>query len=752
METAPSETAAIEKIVAREEDHPGLQQLLTDMMFRERRVDVEFVTRAYHFAERAHRGQMRSSGAPYVHHGVEVARILANLHLDAMTIAAGLLHDVLEDTGVTQEEVSAAFGEEVVALVDGVTEITELTFQSREVRRAETFRKMLLSMVKDLRVILIKFADRLHNMRTLEFLPPDKQRRIALETREVYAPLAHRLGAARIQWELEDLCLKYLEPEVYRDIQQKIHISREEREAYIEEIKAPLERELKKSGIDAEITGRPKNFHSVYGKMKRRNVPFEGIYDLLAIRIMVHTIRECYHALGLVHSMYTPVTDRFKDFIAVPKSNMYQSLHTTVIGPRGEMAEIQIRTHGMHQRAEMGIASHWRYKEGRRREDDLDVQMAWLRHLVDWQSETEDPREFMEELKIDLFQDEIFVFTPKGDVIQLPRDATPLDFAFSVHTDIGLRCMGAKVNGQMVSLSAPLKSCDTVEIVTSPHQKPHQDWLNFVKSSKARTRIRRWLREETYAHSVQLGQEMMERELRRSRLKPTEEMLLEAARDCDAVDLEHLYAAIGSGELSVRKVMGKILPEQGRTGPSFAGLFDRIRAEPKGVRIQGVDNLMILFAKCCNPVPGDGIVGLITRGRGVSIHRTDCPNIAQILDDRDRVVMVDWDIGEDQAFIAQIRIEAADRKHLLRDITAAMSEVGTNISGGELSTEDGIAYNTFTVDVKDLQQLRKLIKKIKKVKGVLKVKRLDNFDAGGVLVEEELAVLSATESSGGSSG
>jgi len=735
MEIAPSYTETIEEIIVREEGRPDLQQLLTDMMFRDRTLDPEFVVRAYRFAEEAHRGQERKSGSPYVHHCVEVARILAQLHLDSTTIAAGLLHDVLEDTGITREKVGEEFGEEVVSLVDGVTEITGLKFQSREVRRAETFRKMLLSMVKDLRVILIKFADRLHNMRTLEFLTSEKQQRIALETREVYAPLAHRLGIARIQWELEDLCLKHLEPEAYRDIQEKIQLSREEREAYIEKIKTPLEQELRKSGVDAEIVGRPKNSSSIYGKMKRRRVSFDEIYDLLAIRILVHSVKECYHVLGLVHEMYTPVTDRFRDFIAVPKTNMYQSLHTTVIGPRGEMVEIQIRTRGMHQRAEMGIAAHWRYKEGQRREDDMDGQMAWLRHLVDWQSETEDPREFMEELKIDLFQDEIFVFTPQGDVIQLPKDATPLDFAFSVHTDIGSHCMGAKVNGQMVSLNAPLKSCDTVQIITSPHQKPNRDWLDFVKSSKARTKIRRWLREEEYAHSVQLGQEMMERELRRSRLKPPEEALLDAARECGAADLEHLYAAIGSGEISVNKAMGKILPEQGRPGPSFGGLFDRIRAEPKGVRIQGVDNLMISFAKCCNPVPGDGIIGLITRGRGVSVHRTDCPNIGQILGDGDRVVMVDWDIGEDQAFMAQIRIEAADRKHLLRDITAAMSEVGTNISGGELGTEDSMAYTTFTVDVKDLQQLRKLLRRIRKVKGVLNVERLDNFDANQVLEE-----------------
>ena len=729
MEMAPAHTEILEEMIVREEGRPDLQQLLTDMMFRDRTLDPEFVVRAYDFAEQAHRGQERKSGAPYIHHGVEVARILAQLHLDSTTIAAGLLHDVLEDTGVTSEEVEAAFGEEVVSLVDGVTKITGLKFKSQEARRAETFRKMLLSMVKDLRVILIKFADRLHNMRTLEFLEPEKQRRIALETREVYAPLAHRLGIARIQWELEDLCLKHLEPEAYRDIQEKIQFSREEREAYIEEIKTPLEQALRRSGIDAEIVGRPKNSYSTYRKMERRGVPFEEIYDLLAIRILVQNVKACYHVLGLVHEMYTPVTDRFKDFLAVPKSNMYQSLHTTVIGPRGEMVEIQIRTHGMHQRAEMGIAAHWRYKEGGGRQEDMDDQMAWLRHLVDWQSETEDPREFMEELKIDLFQDEIFVFTPQGDVIQLPRGATPLDFAFAVHTDIGLHCIGAKVNGQMVSLSASLKNCDTAQIITSPHQKPHRDWLNFVKSSKARTKIRRWLREEEYAHSVQLGQEMMERELRRSRLKLSEDALLDIAHECGSTNLEHLYASLGSGEISMNKVMGKIQPDQGWTGRSFAGLFDRIRAEPKGVRIQGVDNLMISFAKCCNPVPGDGIIGLITRGRGVSVHRTDCVNIGQILDDGERVVMVDWDTGEDQAFMAQIRIKSSDRKHLLRDITAAMSEVGTNISGGELGTEDGMAYNTFTVDVKDLQQLRKLLRKIRKVKGVIDVDRLDNFDA-----------------------
>ncbi|MFQ6094198.1 MAG: RelA/SpoT family protein, partial [bacterium] len=529
----------------------GLRALLDEVKSYTRTADLDFITHAYRFSEMAHKNQSRRSGRPYMDHCVEAARILAGLHLDSATIAAGLLHDVVEDTKITIEQVREEFGEEIAGLVDGVTKIGGLTFQSREEQQAENFRKMLLSMAKDIRVILIKFADRLHNMRTLEHLSPKKAKEIALETLDVYAPLAHRFGISRIKWELEDLSLKYIHPRAYQELEAKITETRQEREQYIKEVEKPLVKELKKAGVKANIYGRAKHFYSVYEKMNRRNVPFEEIQDLLAIRVIVSTVQDCYHALGVVHSLYTPVQDRFDDYIATPKSNMYQSLHTTVVGPRGKMVEIQIRTREMHRIAEEGIAAHWRYKEGKEKEDELDQHMRWLRQLIDWQVETPDPREFLESLKIDLFQDEAFVFTPKGDLFRLPKGSTPIDFGFAVHTDIGLHCSGARVNGKFVPLSTPLRSGDTVEIITSPSQKPNQDWLNIVKTPRAKSKIRGWLREQLHEQSVKLGEEILERELKKHRIKkrPKEE-LLGIAQDFGFFDLSGLYAALGSGDLS----------------------------------------------------------------------------------------------------------------------------------------------------------------------------------------------------------
>ena len=716
-------------ILVQEEAHPELQTLLIEAASHNDAMDFSLIRRSYHFAARAHRDQVRESGRPFIHHCVGMARILANLRLDATTISAGLLHDMLEDTGVTYDQVCAEFGEEIAALVDGVTKIKALNFQSQEARQAENFRKMLISMVKDIRVILMKFADRLHNMRTLKHLDEARQRRIALETRDVYAPLAHRLGIARIRWELEDLSLKYLDTEAYESIREKIALSREEREMYIEEIKAPLEKELKSNGIEAEITGRPKNFYSIYNKMKIQNRPFEEVYDLLAIRTMVNTVRDCYFVLGLVHSIYTPITERFRDFIATPKSNMYQSLHTTVVGPRGLIVEIQIRTKEMHQTSEVGIAAHWRYKEGRGKESDLDRQVAWLRQVMEWQSDTVDPSEFMEQLKIDLFQDEIFVFTPKGDLIQLPRGASPLDFAFAVHTDIGLHCLGAKVNGPLVPLGHLLNSGDSVEIITSPHQKPNRSWLDLVKTSKARSRIRRWLKDESYAHSVQLGGDILNHELRRNRANLKEEELLDVALSCGMTEVERLYAAIGSGEISVNRVMGKILPkEQKAPRKSYLSeLGAKAAAKGKGVRIQGMDNMMIVFGKCCNPIPGDPIIGLITRGRGVSIHRTDCSNMSNILSDKERIIMVAWDVDKNQSFATQIVVKGQDRTYFLSDITKAISDSGANIISSTTDTKDGAVDEQFLIEVRNVQHLRSLMKKIRKIQNVTKVRRLDQL-------------------------
>ena len=699
-------------------DHLQLQMLLIELGSCNDQVDCGLIARAYHFAEACHTGQKRLSGEPYIHHCVEVARILIQLRLDSATVAAGLLHDVFEDSDATIAQISTLFSPKIASLIDGVTKMDRLTYESQEARQAETFRKMLLSMVEDIRVILIKFADRLHNMRTLEAMEPERQRRIARETLEVYAPLAHRLGLARMRWELEDLSFKYLEPEVYREVRDKVAMKRREREVYIEEFKAPIEKELAQGGIEAEITGRPKNFYSIYNKMKSRGRPFEEIYDLLAVRITVHSVRECYHTLGLAHTLYHPVPGRFKDYIATPKSNMYQSLHTSVIGPRGIPVEIQIRTWEMHHTAEIGIAAHWRYKAGRRDPTDLDQHIHWLRQVLDWQREATDPKEFMENLKIELFQDEIFVFTPKGRLVQLPKGAVPIDFAFTVHTDIGLRCLAAKVNGQLVPLSTELKSGDAVQIFTSPQQKPRQAWLELVKTSKARNRIQHWLKEEQHGHSVHLGQEMLERELKRYRYKLQAEMLDRLAQEFSLVDGEHVLSAIGQGDLSVNRVVNRLLPPLPRrhTPPQIQ--------DKRGIRIQGMDNMMIQFARCCSPAPGDTILGLITRGRGVSVHRADCHNIAeQLAVDPDRLLPVEWDLAEEQVFTVQLVVRSNDRKYLLSDISKTISDTGANIRSSTTDTAENWAIETFWVDVQNSKQLQELIRKVYQVEGVLEVRR-----------------------------
>ncbi|RKY68543.1 MAG: (p)ppGpp synthetase [Candidatus Latescibacterota bacterium] len=690
--------------------------------------DLSLIRRAYEFASQAHWGQKRKSGDPSIKHCIEVAKILAGLHVDPTTIAAALLHDTLEDTDVTYQHIEREFGQEIAMLVDGVTKIGGLRFQSREAEQAENFRKMFLSMAKDIRVILIKFADRLHNMRTLQYLEPKQRRRIARETRDIYAPLAHRFGIARIKWELEDLSLKFLAPRCYRNIEEKVRLSRQQRESYIEEIKTPIQKALMRAGIKAKIIGRPKNFYSIYGKMKSRGKPFEQIYDLFAIRIIVDSIEECYHTLGLVHAMFTPVADRFKDFIATPKSNMYQSLHTTVIGPRRQMVEVQIRTKKMDQIAEEGIAAHWVYKEGRQKLNDLDKKMFWLRHLLDWQRDTVSYSDFMKELKETLFQDEIFVFTPKGDLKQLPKGSTPIDFAFAVHTDVGVHCWGAKVNGRMASLDSPLKNGDVVEIITSANQVPHRDWLNVVKTSKARSRIRRWLRAEEYVHSVRLGRELMEQELKKRAARLTEEELLNLALSMGITDVEHLFAAIGSGKASLSRVVKKLFPQPQRR-LSLPTIFKRVKPETTGVTIQGYDNMMIRFAKCCQPVPGDSIVGFITRGRGVSIHRVECPNVPNLMKDNDRILAVRWDSNKGQIFTTQVLVSAHDRKNLLNEITGSISAAEVNIRSVTAEAKGEMASIRFSLEVQNVQHLTRVMKNIQKIKGVTAVKRVTQVTA-----------------------
>ena len=708
----------LDEILEQARDHLQLQMLLIEVASCDDQADFALIARAYHFAKESHEGQTRKSGHPFLHHCVEVARLLAQMRMDHTTVAAGLLHDVMEDTSATYADVAEQFGDKIADLIDGVTKIDQLTYESHEARQAETYRKMLLSMVKDIRVMLIKLVDRLHNMRTLEHMKPESRERIARETLEVYAPLAHRFGLARIRWELEDSSLKFLEPDIYAELREKVAMKRRERESYIEEFKSPIEEKLHENGIEAEFTGRAKNFYSIYNKMKTRRKPFEEVYDLLAVRIITNTVRECYHILGLVHGIYAPIPERIKDYISTPKSNMYQSLHTSVIGPKGQYVEVQIRTSDMHHTAEIGIAAHWRYKSEDEIPSDLDQHLGWLRQVIDWQQEATDPAEFMAHLKIELFQDEIFVFTPKGDLYQQPKGATPIDFAFAVHTDIGLHCLTAKVNGQVVPLNTALSSGDTVHIVTSQHQKPNRTWLEFVKTTKAHQAIRRWLKEEQHDHSVRLGRDILDRELKRYRTDGPPD-LDELAKGFGLGDAEQLYAALGSGDLPAGKVIGKIVPHK----PKRRGLFRR-RAN-RGISIQGMHDLMISFGKCCTPIPGDGIIGLITRGRGVTVHRTDCPNIGEISEDPERLLHVQWDLEGEPAFTVQLRTRSRDRKYLLSDISKAIGDAGSNIRSSTTRTDGEISEQDFWVDVTDIKQLRQTIKQVQRTKDVLEVRRVD---------------------------
>jgi GTP pyrophosphokinase len=702
-----------------------LQSLLAEAAASRGDHDVDLIRRGYHFTELAHRGQMRKSGDPILSHLLAVTRILVEHQLDSTTLVAGLLHDTVEDAGIPLSQIRGEFGSEIAGLVDGMTRVKDLSFESPEVEQAENFRKMLLSMANDIRVVLIKFADRLHNMRTLEFLNPETRGRMAAECRDIYGPLAHRLGLARIRWELEDLSLKFLEPKTYRSIQEKISLKRGEREAFIEEVRKPLAEQLSEVGIHADITGRPKNFYSVYGKMERRQKTFEEIFDLFAVRIIVNTIPECYQALGIVHALHAPVMARFKDFIATPKTNMYQSLHTTVVGPGGYMVEVQIRTRDMHETSEVGIAAHWRYKEGMRKASNLDEKMPWLRRLVDWQNETSDPKDFIEELKTDLFPKEIYVFTPKGDLIQLPEESTPVDFAFAIHSDLGFRCTGARANGQIVPISAPLSTGSTVEVLTSPHQHPSRDWLHFVKSAKARSRIRHWLRETEHAQSIHVGEELMARELRRRKRRVPDKKLSEIAVEFGLADIEALYNGLGNGDISLNRVMNRVFPSARK---KTVVRHPRTVGSTNPLRVRGVSNAMIHVARCCSPIPGEPILGLVTRGRGVSVHRRDCPNIQDLKADGDRILQVEWDTEGDKTFSVVLEVQGHDRPNFLRDITGTMSEMGVQVSGGELRSERGVVGDRFRVEVTNSSQLTQLIKAVRAVSGVTDIRRVDDPD------------------------
>jgi guanosine-3',5'-bis(diphosphate) 3'-pyrophosphohydrolase len=702
------------------------------------RLDVDLLTRAYRFSERAHAGQKRSSGDAYVSHCVEVAKILAELHLDSVTVASGLIHDVIEDTGVSVEEIDREFGAEIAAIVDGVTKIGNITFRSTQERQVENYRKLLLSIAKDARVILIKLADRLHNMRTLDYLSEEKRRRIAQETMDLYAPLAHRFGMAKLRWELEDLSFKHLETEGYKSLARLVAAKRAEREGLIAQMRDPIERVLRDAGlVHAEVTGRPKHLWSIFKKMKQREKPYEEIYDLMAIRVLVNTVPECYHALGLIHEGWTPLQERIKDYIAQPKSNGYQSLHTTIFGPGKQLFEIQIRTRDMHRTAEFGIAAHWLYKETAKTRDELDEKLGWFREILAMQLDAKTPDEFLEFLKLDLYQDEIFVFTPTGDVIQLPKGATPIDFAFAVHTEVGLRCQGAKVNGKIAPLSRQLRNSDQVEILTSSSARPSRDWLAHVRTGRARHKIRQWIRSEEQATSAKLGRDILDREVKRRRLeRPDDAKLLAVAKQLGLSDMRHLIASIGQGDVNVSQVFRLLYPEAVETpdqpakaASAFERLVDRMRGTTRGVRIQGVDGLMIRYSQCCQPVPGDPVVGYVTRGRGVSIHRADCPNLLLLSAEPERRLEIDWQEMEGELFVVRLGIEAADRRGLYADLAAAVTETGTNIKSMEMRSGDGGVFGSVLVEVENLSHLQKIVKAIRRVKGVTDVARRERVTA-----------------------
>ncbi|BCR05173.1 GTP pyrophosphokinase [Desulfuromonas versatilis] len=714
-----------------------LDDILEKIRSYDPNADLDSVRKAYVFSAKVHQGQVRLSGEPYLTHPMEVAYILAQLRMDVPTVVTGLLHDTLEDTLTSLGEVANVFGDEVARLADGVTKIGKMTFRTREERQAESFRKMLLAMARDIRVILIKLADRLHNMRTLDFQAEARQRKIAQETLDIYAPLANRLGISWIKSELEDLAFRYLQPESYKELGAKVTKRKQERVNYIEEVRKTISGKLAEQTIEGEVYGRYKHLYSVYLKMERQGIDFDQVYDLIAFRILVHNVRDCYGALGIIHAAWKPIPGRFKDYIAMPKANMYQSLHTTVMGPYGERMEVQIRTHEMHRIAEEGIAAHWKYKEkgvssaaGRE-----DKRFSWLRQMLEWQQELKDSREFMDSVKVDLFPEEVYVFTPQGDVKELPIGSTPVDFAYAVHTDIGHRCIGGKINGKLVPLKTKLQNGDIVEVLTAPNQTPSKDWLKFVRTSKARNKIRQWIKTEQREKSLELGKDLVDKELRKyglglKRMLSSDEFA-HAVEDLGFKAADDLLAGVGYGKVPLGQVIGRVVPQDKlkaeKPKPSRLGkVFEKIRKKPSSaIKIQGVEDIMVRFAKCCNPLPGDPVIGFITRGRGVTVHTSDCPHAME--GDPERRIEVEWDKKRKATRAAKIRVYCFDQKGMLTGITGAISNCEANIISANVhSTPDRRGVNTFEVDVQDLEHLNQVINALMQLKGVYKVERMRN--------------------------
>ncbi len=701
-------------------------EILDSLAAYHRRWNRTLVERAFDFSVQIHQDQYRQSGEPYITHPIQVAKIMIELRTDYSAVAAALLHDVVEDGEVTIEELKERFGEQVALLVDGVTKISGIEFQSSHERQVESLRKMLLSMLKDLRVILIKFADRLHNMRTIEGKPLKSRKKVARETRDVYAPLATRLGIAKIAREMDNLSLKVLDPVAYEEISYRISKTVERRNEILSEIIEPIKKELTRMGLHSDVQGRVKSVASIYNKIHKQKKSFDEIYDLLAIRIIVNQKSECYRVLGVVHDIYKPVTDHFSDYIALPKTNLYQSLHTKVRDKKNRIVEIQIRTAEMHNIAEIGIAAHWRYKAGHVQPDSLDEQFKWIRSIMEAHQESAETGEFLESLKIDLFQDEIYIFTPQGKLIQLPKGATPIDFAFAIHSEVGLHAIGAKVKGRVVPLNYNLESGDIVQILTSSNQKPNVEWFSFVRTSRARSHIKKWFKETRWEQSKSLGEEMITRELNRLKLSNDESELLEVAVSFGHLDLSSFYAAVGSGIITLGQVMRKLVPI---IAPKKDALISRIiqkidRGKDR-VRVSGLDNLVISIAECCSPLPGDPIIGFQVNGRGLFIHRTDCSHVAKLLEDETKVIPVAWDVDREDRFKTRIYVVADERVNLLRDITQIFSAVKVNILRIEMFIEDRLVIGHITAEVKNLPHLTRLIGKINQIKGILKVERQD---------------------------
>ena len=702
-------------------------------------LEGSWLTAVYQLADTAHEGQRRASGESYIAHPLAVADILADLEMDRATIAAAILHDVVEDTVVTSEEVSELFGTEIATLVDGVTKLTRIPYQSKEDAQVENLRKMFLAMAKDIRVIIIKLADRLHNMRTLASLPPAKQQTIAKETVEIYAPIAHRLGIWRVKWDLEDLALRYLDPDGYRDIAERVAKKRTEREEAVTSVVDELKSQFENVGIIGDVNGRPKHFYSIYQKM-RKGRDFATIYDLTAVRVIVESVKDCYGALGVVHSIWKPLPGRFKDYIAMPKPNMYQSLHTTVVGPGGEPLEVQIRTLEMHRTSEYGIAAHWRYKEGAKSADPVENKLTWLRSLLEWQNDMRDSRAFMENLKLDLFDNQVFIFSPKGDVFSMPAAATPLDFAYQVHTDVGNHCVGAKVNGKIVPLDYQLKNGDICEILLNKNSaRPSLDWISIVKTSGAKHKIKQWFRKERKEENVLLGLESLENELARQHMRPEYargDLIEKIAQKMNYASSTDLFAAIGFGDASSVSAVQR-LRDEAKTDNivDLAALARpapprRVARNSSGIRIAGVDDVLVRVSKCCSPVPGDPIMGFVTIGRGVSVHRADCPNVAYMNGTPERILQAQFVDSSEVTHSVDIEIEALDRAGLLQDVMGVCSELKTQVSSVTARVKrDRIAVISMTAQISNLDHLGKMLRKLSGLRDVRAVYRVTKREA-----------------------